>query len=147
MQLWDKRNVIFPEATKECYIFHETVDHLMKVGIEACPAETRFLLCRDKAIKQHRSQLYPELTKMSRSQVLRPTLPSTSIIYMTKPYSDMYTHHHFTDLEKEHSNFLQDQPKVVDRHTLQSFTDPSCEKNQMYWNKRYGLYSKMVPYH
>ena len=39
----------------------------------------------------------------------------------------MYTHHHFTDLEKEHSNFLQDQPKVVDRHTLQSFTDPSHE--------------------
>ena len=40
----------------------------------------------------------------------------------------MYTHHHFTDLEKEHSNFLQDQPRVVDRHTLQSFTDPSHEQ-------------------
>ena len=65
----------------------------MKVGIEACPAETRFLLCRDKVIKQHRSQLYQELTNMSRSEASRLTLPSTSIICMSKPYSDMYTHH------------------------------------------------------
>ena len=34
---------------------------------------------------------------------------------MTKPYSDMYTQNHFTDLEQEHLDFL---------HTLQSFTDP-----------------------
>ena len=97
----------------------------MTVGIEASPVETRFLLCRNRVIKQHRSQLYPEVTNMSRSETLRPTSPSTSIIDITKPYSDTYTHHHFTDLEKEHSNFLQDQPRVVDRHTLQSFTDPS----------------------
>ena len=117
-QLWDKRNIIFHEATKECYIFHETVGHLLTVGIEMCPAEARFLLCTDKVIKQHRSQLYPELTNMSRSKALRPISPSTSIIGMPKPYSDMYTHHHFTHLEMEHSNLLQDQPRVVDRHTL-----------------------------
>ena len=64
---------------------------------------------------------------MSRSKTLRPTSPSTSIIGMSKPYTNMYTHHHFTDLEKEYSNFLQDQPKVIERHTLQSFTDPSLE--------------------
>ena len=66
-----------------------TVGHLVTVDIEACPVETRFLLCRDKAIKQHRSQLFPELTIMSRSEALRPTSPSTSITAMTKPYSDM----------------------------------------------------------
>ena len=46
---------------------------------------------------------------------------------MSKAYSDMYTHHHFTDLENEHSNFLQDQCRVLDRHTLQSFTDHGHE--------------------
>ena len=25
VQLWDKRNLIFHEATKDCYMFHETV--------------------------------------------------------------------------------------------------------------------------
>ena len=39
---------------------HETVGHLMTVGIETCPAETRFIFCRDKVIKQYRSQFYPE---------------------------------------------------------------------------------------
>ena len=98
---------------KNATCFMKQFSCLMTVGIEACPAETRFLLHRDKVIKQHMSQLYPELTKMSRSQALKPTSPRTSIIGMTKPYNDMYMHHNFTDLEKEHSNFLQDQPKVV----------------------------------
>ena len=39
---------------------------------------------------------------------------------MTKPYSDMYTQNHFTNLEQEHSNFL---------HNLQSFTDPGHKPN------------------
>ena len=69
-------------------------------------AETRFLLCRDKMIKQHRSQLYPELIKMSGSETLRPTSPNTSLVGMTKPYSNMYTQNHLTDLEQEHSDFL-----------------------------------------
>ena len=75
-------------------------------------------------IKQHRSQLYPELTKVSGPEMMKPTSPSTSMVGMTKPYSDMYTQNHFTDLEQQHSDFLQDQSKVVDRLTLQSFTDP-----------------------
>ena len=32
--LWDKRNVIFHEASKECYMFHETAGHLIAVGIK-----------------------------------------------------------------------------------------------------------------
>ena len=75
-------------------------------------------------IKQHRSQLYPELIKMSGSETLRPTSPSTSMVGMTKPCSNMHTQNHFTNLEQEHLDFLQGQPKVVDRHTLQSFSDP-----------------------
>ena len=111
-------------------MFHKMVGHLMTVGTETCSAETRFPLCRDKVIKQHRSQLYPDLTKMSRSEALRPASPGSSMISMTKPNSDMYTHHHFTELEQEHSNFVQDQPspKVVDRYTLCSFTDPGCKQ-------------------
>ena len=35
---------------------------------------------------------------------------------MTKPYSDMYTQNHFTDLEQEHSEFICN---------LQSFTVPN----------------------
>ena len=41
----------FHEATKECYMFHETVGHLVTAGIESCPVETRVQLCRDKVIK------------------------------------------------------------------------------------------------
>ena len=124
VQLWDKGNVIFHEASKECYMFHKTVGHLMIVEIETGPAETRSLLCKHKMIRQNRSQSYPELTKMSRSEALRPASSSSSMINMTKPHSDMYTHHQFTELEQEYSNFLQDQPRprVVDRHALQSFT-------------------------
>ena len=64
-------------------------------------------------IKQHRSQLYLELIKVSGSEMLRPTLPHTSLHGMTTLYSDMYTQNHFTNLEQEHSDFL---------HNLQSFT-------------------------
>ena len=64
VQLWDKRNMIFHEASKECYMFHATTDHLEAVSIKTCSAGTRFLFYRDKTIKQHRSQLNPELTKM-----------------------------------------------------------------------------------
>ena len=83
-------------------------------------AETRFLLCRDKMIKQHRSQLYPELIKMSGSETWRPTLTNTSLVGMTKPYSNMYIQNHFNDLQQEHSDFLC---------TLQSFTEPGCKQN------------------
>ena len=83
-------------------MFHETIGHLMTAGIETCPVETRFLLYRDEMIKQQKSQLYEELTKMSRSEALRPASPSTSTISMTKPYSDVYTSYHFTDMEQEH---------------------------------------------
>ena len=101
-------------------MFHETVGHLMTVQIETFPVESRFLLCKDKMIRQNRSLLYPEVTTMSRPEALRPASSSSSIINMTKPHSDMYTHHHFTELEQEYSNFVQDQPrsKVVDRHAL-----------------------------
>ena len=115
VQLWDKRNVIFHEASKECYMFHKTTGQLEAVGIKTCSMGTRFLLCRDKTIKQNRSQLYPELTKISGSEMLRPISSNTSLAGMTKPYSDMYTQNHITDKEQEHSDFL---------HTLQSFNDP-----------------------
>ena len=130
-------------------MFHKTVGCLMTVGIETYPAEPRFLLCRDKVIKQHRSQLYTELTKMSRSEAFRPTSPSPSMISMTKSSSDMYTHHHFTELEQEHLNFLQDKtcPKVVDRHNLQSFTNPGNKLKSNVLEKRHGQYSTTVPFH
>ena len=74
-------------------MFHKT-GHLEAVHIKTCLVGTRFLLCRDKMIKQHRSQLYPELTKVSGSEMLRPTSSNTSLAGMTKPYSDMYTQNH-----------------------------------------------------
>ena len=57
---------------------------------------------------------------MSGSETLRPTPPNTSLAGMTKPYSDMYTQNHFTDLEQEHSDFLCN---------LQSFTNPGHKLN------------------
>ena len=42
----------------------------------------------------------------------------------------MYTQNHFTDLEQQHSDFLQDQSKVIYRLALQSFTDPGHKQKQ-----------------
>ena len=103
-------------------MFHKSAGHLVTVGIEVCAVEAGFLLFRDKVIKQHRSQLCPELINISGSEALRPTSPSTSIIGMTKPYNDMYTHLHFTGFEKEHSDYLQDQPRMVDMLPLVTYT-------------------------
>ena len=64
-------------------------------------------------IRQHRSPLNPEFTKISRSEKLRLTSPKISSIGTTKPYSDMYNHNYFTDLEQEQLNFL---------YNLQTFT-------------------------
>ena len=57
---------------------------------------------------------------MSGSETLRPTPPNTSLAGMTKPYSDMYTQNHFTNLEQEHTDFLCNLP---------SFTDPGHKPN------------------
>ena len=81
---------------------------------------TRFLLCRDEMIRQHRSPLNPELTKISASEKLRPTSPKMSLVDMTKPYSDVYNCNHSTNLEQEHSDFL---------YNLQTFTDPGHKPN------------------
>ena len=120
VQLWDKRNVIFYESSKECYLFHEAMGHLVAVSMKTCSVGTRFLLCRDKMTKQHRSQLYPELIRMSGSETLRPTSANTSLAGMTKTYSDMYTQNHLSSLEQEHSDFLCN---------LQSFIDPGQKLN------------------
>ena len=87
-------------------MLHETVGCLMTVAIETFPVETRFLLCKDKKIRQNRSCLYPKLTTMSRSEALRPALLRSLMINMTKPHNDMYTHHQFTDLEQEYLYFI-----------------------------------------
>ena len=34
VQLWDMRNVIYHEASKECYMFHKTAGHLIAVSIK-----------------------------------------------------------------------------------------------------------------
>ena len=83
-------------------MFHETTGCLVAVGIKTYPAGTIFLLCRDKMIKQHRSQLYPALIKMSGSEMLRPTSPNISLAGVTKPYNDLYPQNHFTNLEQQH---------------------------------------------
>ena len=90
VQLWGKRNVIFHETSKKCYMFLNTTGCLEAVGIKFCSAVTRFLLCRDKMIKQHRSPLNPDLTKISGSEIIQ-----------------WYVHpNHFINLEQEHSGFL-----------------------------------------
>ena len=55
VQLWDRKNVIFHEVSKECYMFHKTTGHLEAVDVKTCSVGTRFLLCRDEMIRQHRS--------------------------------------------------------------------------------------------
>ena len=101
-------------------MFHKTTGHLKVVGIKMYSVGTRFLLCRHKMIRQHRSTLNPELAKISGLEKLKPTSPKISLVGTTKPYSDMYNHNHFTDLEQEDSDFL---------YNLQTFTDPGHKLN------------------
>ena len=78
-----------------------------------------------------KSTQYLELIKMSGSETLRPT----SLAGMTKPYSDMYTQNHFTDLEQEHSDFLCN---------LKSFTELGHKPNpnvpdRKVWTVQYNV--------
>ena len=101
-------------------MFHETTGHLKAIGIKTSLAGKRFLFCRDKAIKQHRSQLHPKWTNVSVLETFRPASQSTSLAGITKPYSNVYAQNQFTDLEQEHPDFLC---------TLQSFTDSGHKLN------------------
>ena len=51
---------------------------------------------------------------------MTPTSLKISSIGMTKPYSDVCSYNHFTDLEQEHLDFL---------YNLQTFTDPGHKPN------------------
>ena len=75
---------------------------------------------------------------MSGSETLRPTSPNTSLAGMTKPYSDMYTHNHFTDLKQEHSDFLSN---------LQSFTDPGHNPNSNILERKAWTLQNNAPFH
>ena len=37
VQLWDDRNVIYHEATRTCYQYHDATNSLMTVDVEHCP--------------------------------------------------------------------------------------------------------------
>ena len=45
VRLWDDRNIIYHEASRKCYQFHNATNSLLTVDVKHCPMETRFLLC------------------------------------------------------------------------------------------------------
>ena len=48
VRLWDDRNVIYHEAARKCYQYHDATNSLMAVDVEHCSIGTRFLLCKEK---------------------------------------------------------------------------------------------------
>ena len=56
VRLWDDRNVIYHEASRKCYQFHNATNRLMTtIDVEHCLMETRFLLCKDKVLRQNQN--------------------------------------------------------------------------------------------
>ena len=48
VRLWDDRNVIYYEATRKCYQYHDATDSTMIVDVEHCPMGTKFLFARTR---------------------------------------------------------------------------------------------------
>ena len=47
-RMWDNRNIIYHEAIRKCYQYHDATNSIMRVDVEHCPMGTRFLLCKEK---------------------------------------------------------------------------------------------------
>ena len=56
VRLWDDRNVIYHETTRKCYQYHNATNSLMTIDVEHCPMGTRFLLCKDKVLRQKKKK-------------------------------------------------------------------------------------------
>ena len=65
VRLWHDRNVIYHEASRMCYQFHNTTNSLITVDVEHCPVGTRFLLCKDKVLRPNQKWKNGNKTKVS----------------------------------------------------------------------------------
>ena len=105
VKLWDDRNVIYHEATRKCYQYHNATNSLMTVDAELCPMRTRFLLCKDKVLRPKQNWTNVNKTKVSNTQFNQSQQedPVDDVVdtRMTVLSQGMYDHHQFTAVEQQ----------------------------------------------
>ena len=65
VRLWNVRNVIYHEASRKCYQFHNATNRPTVVCVEHCTMGTRFLLYKDKLLKPNQKWTVGNKTKVS----------------------------------------------------------------------------------
>ena len=105
VRLWNDRNVIYHEATRECYQYLKATNSLMTVDFRHCPTGTRLLLCKDKVLRLKQNWTNVNKTKVSdtqfnQSQQEDPVddVDDTRMIVLSP---GMYGCHQFTAVEQQ----------------------------------------------
>ena len=105
VRLWDDRNVIYLEATRECYQYHNATNSLMMVEVKHCPMGTRFLLCKDKVLSKKQNWTNVNKTKVSDTQFNQSQqedpVDDVNDARMTMISPGMYSHHQCTAVEQK----------------------------------------------
>ena len=134
VRLWDDSTVIYPEASRKCYQFHNATKSLRVVDVEHCPMGTRFLLCKDKMLRPNQKWTNGNKTKVSDIQVNKDQ-QEKSIDDCTSPRMAMmspgvYGHHQFNATEQQQMAYLKIKigQKCTNPHT-QSFSDSARRWN------------------
>ena len=122
VRLWDDRNVIYHEASRKCYQFHNTTNSSRVVYVEYCPMGTRFLFCKDRVLRPNQKWTDGNKTKVSdiqgnQNQQEKSTNDSTNP-RMTMVSPGTHGHHQFTTKDQQQLTYL----KIQNRS--QTFTCP-----------------------
>ena len=115
VRLCDHRNVIYHEATRNCYQYHNATNSLMIVDVGYCPMGIRFLLCKDKVLRPKQNLTNVNKTNVSdiqfnQNQQEGPVADADDT-RMTVLSPGMYGHHQFTAVEQQQMAYLKDQTR------------------------------------
>ena len=154
VRLWDDRNVIYHEATRKCYQYHDVINSLMTVDVEHCSMGTRFLLCKDKVLRPKQNLTNVNKTNVSdtqfnQSQQEHP-VDDIDDTRMTVLSPDMYGHHQFTAVEHQQMAYLKNQTRsqTFNEPQTQPFSDPIRRLNHISKRGPYIVqHNGPLPYH
>ena len=125
VRLWDDRDVIYHEATRKCYQYHDVINSLMRVNVEHCPQGTRILLCKDNVLMPKQNLTNVNKTKVSDTQhnqsQQEDPVGDADDTRMTVLSPCMHGHHHFTAVEHQQMAYLKDQTRS------QTFNQPHTQ--------------------
>ena len=130
VRLWDDRNVIYHEASRKCYQFHNATNSLMTVHVQHVPMGTRFLLCKDKVFRPNKKLTNVNKTKVSDTQFNQnqqeEAVHDITDTRMTMVSPGGYGHHQFTAVEQQQMTYLKNQTRsqIFNQPLTQPFSDP-----------------------